>query len=125
MKSSEKRRSLVGNIANQKYEASRNIERHIQIIHHTQPTPETTRWRSCHPYYFMKQEGRLVVEEKLLNKDNAFINKRLHMLANENRQHAHELAPGWRSGKGIQSVSILTNTVLIIIYRCSSRRCIY
>lgn len=96
-----KQKTLVGNIANQKYEASRNIERHIEIITNTQPTQETTRWKASQPYYFMKQEGRLVVEERLRNKDNQLFNQRLHQLATERREpDAREHAPGWRTGRG-------------------------
>lgn len=98
--SSGKVHNLVGNIANQKYEASRNIERHIQIINHTSPSQETTRWKDSQPYYFTKQEGRLVVDEKRLNEDNLLMNQRLHNVAAENRTlQAHEHAPGWRAGK--------------------------
>eukprot|EP01039_Chlorochromonas_danica_P012110 gene12110-13762_t len=95
--------SLQGNLANQKYEASRNIERHLKIVSgDVPPTWETSRWRKDQgDYHFHKQKGRMVVEERRVNIDNQYMSERIHTIVNENRQEGtHQYAPGWRVGRG-------------------------
>ncbi len=95
--------NLQGNLANQKYEASRNIERHLKIISgEIQPTWETSRWRKYQAdYTFHKQKGRMVVDERRVNIDNQFLSDRIHDIVTERRQEGtHQYAPGWRVGRG-------------------------
>jgi hypothetical protein len=91
-----------GNIANQKYEATKNIERHLRITTETPATWETSRWRRYEPNFnFHKQKGRLVQAEKRINLDNKFLSERIEEIVEEDRQHATvEYAPGWRVGRG-------------------------
>jgi hypothetical protein len=93
--------SFVGSVANQRYEASRNAERHAKLIYNTSPSTETIRWRDTDPYIFSKQEDQLILDEKKLNQENQLISDRLINIAAENRLlNAHELAPGWKAGPG-------------------------
>lgn len=100
--------NLVGNLANQKYEATRNIERHVMITSgQIQATWETSRWRrEQNDYNFHKQKGRLVEAERRVNLDNNFLNERINEIVTEDRRTGtHEYAPGWRVGRGEQDIS--------------------
>lgn len=95
--------SLVGNLANQKYEASRNIERHLKITSgEINPTWETSRWRKgSADYHFQKQKGRMVEAERRINLDNQIMCERIGEIITEDRKGGtHEYAPGWRVGRG-------------------------
>lgn len=111
-----KRRTLEGNIANQKYEAARNIERHLDIIHNTNATPETTDWRKGKAYFFRKNEEGLIIQERKLNEENVLINDRLVKIQDEDRGNGVSYAPGLQVGKGNQPPpSSIINQVIIII----------
>eukprot|EP01039_Chlorochromonas_danica_P003965 gene3965-4337_t len=94
-----KRRTLEGNIANQKYEAARNIERHLDIIHNTNATSETTDWRKGKAYFFRKNEEGLIIQERKLNEENVLINDRLVKIQEEDRGKGVSYAPGLQVGK--------------------------
>lgn len=96
---------FAGNLGAQKYEVTRNIERHLKVISSTPATYETTRWKSSSPEdekaCFRKQRGRDIVEEKRINADNAKLHHRLYQIVTCNREAGtQEYAPGLRIGRG-------------------------
>ncbi len=95
-------KTLVGNIANQKYEAINHVKRHLEIIKTASPTRETARWRDPPPSFkFSKAKGRYIEDEKRISRENQFMNERLYDIVSENRRtNNHEHAPGWRVGGG-------------------------
>ena len=95
-------KTLVGNIANQKYEAVNHVKRHLEIIKYASPTRETSRWRDPpNSFKFSKAKGRYVEAEKKLTRENELMNERLYDIVAENRRvNNHEHAPGWRVGSG-------------------------
>jgi septation ring formation regulator EzrA len=94
--------ATVGSLANQKYEVNKNIQRHLQIVHHSAPSLETTRWKEGVP---KKPIGSNVAKEQqkleAINEKNEMLGNRLFSIMNERREarsKAH--MPGWRAGLG-------------------------
>jgi hypothetical protein len=108
----------IGNAANQKYEAQKHILRHQDIVHHTEPSRETSRWREPTPdYHFKKNEGVEIRAKRKIIQENVHLSERMNITVNEQRySRTHEYAPGWRIGIGasvenhnIKYISWLTN----------------
>lgn len=93
----------LGSMANQKYEISKLIQRHLQIVHHSSPSPETIKWKEGIP---AKPIGSNIAKERLhsaeINERNEYLSNRLFTIMNENREaRSTEYAPGWRTGLGM------------------------
>ena len=92
----------IGNAANQKYEAQRHILRHQDIVHGTEPSRETSRWREPAPnYHFKRNEGVQMRAKKKILQANELLSERMNTTVNEQRYtRTHEYSPGWRIGIG-------------------------
>ena len=98
-----KAKILQGGMAMQKYEAQKNVNRHLEVINKTKATHETMRWREPAPTYaFSKQKGKIVQAELAVNLDNSYINNRLVNIVAERRSHlvSDAYLPGWRVAQG-------------------------
>lgn len=89
-------------MANQKYEINKLIQRHLQIVHHSSPSPETIRWKEgvpAKPIGCNFAKGKLHVDA--INDQNEYLSNRLFSIMNENREkRSTQYAPGWRTGLG-------------------------
>lgn len=88
--------------ANQRYDAAKNIQYHLEGITRVTASRETSRWREAGQYKRLyKQQGRAILEELSITKDNEIIGQRLLEVVTENRREgSHAYKPGWRITHG-------------------------
>jgi len=89
----------AGNLGSQKYEASCHIERFLNILHHTEPTKETSAWRKGERKLYKRHDGRKVLQAKYRVQENLELRDQLYRIHTEDRKNKTiEYAPGWRVG---------------------------
>lgn len=104
----------MGSMANQRYEINKHIQRHLQVVQHTNASLETTRWKEgtpAKPIGNCYSKNRLIVEE--INNRNEALSNRLFSIMHEQREaRSYEHAPGWRAGLGKK---ILESKLVLLI----------
>ncbi len=83
-----------------KYEATKNMKRHILVSTKTEASFETSRWREPgSDYKFAKQTGHQERLDKAIHKANLLLTQRMYDVVTEKREkRTTEYAPGWRTG---------------------------
>ena len=93
---------IVGSLANQRYEVNKHILRYLEVVHHSNPSPETIKWKEGAPEKPIGNnfaKGKHQIEQ--INRRNEALSNRLFSIMHEQREErSYEYAPGWRAGLG-------------------------